>query len=155
MWTNWLDSNYSAKSTPSIDTLEDTLLSIGGSKVVTRHVVEDISLARLLDSGEQIEYTSIKDKWKHNDVTRSNECHFNSSAVWAWHQDNGHEQVELVYGFGLSSDGTWREHSFCYDPSSKTIHETTVDREVYFGVRLDFEEAKAFANGEGVFLQNN
>lgn len=60
-------------------------------------------------------------------IGRARECHENSAALVR-------EDPTLVchYGYALSDDGMWREHSWCVKPDGGII-ETTQERVAYFG----------------------
>ena len=67
------------------------------------------------------------------------ECHANSAVFWS----KNRQKYFLVTGFALSDDGTWRRHSWVKTKDGKLI-ETTIKREIYFGMTLEDEIAEAF-----------
>lgn len=73
-------------------------------------------------------------------------CHSNSAVYWSNHDDT----VEIVTGYGLSDDGVWRQHTWCRKIKGGRIVETTEPRVVYFGVRLNNEEAESFFYAQSV-----
>ena len=50
-------------------------------------------------------------------------------------------------GYALSDDGLWRSHSWVV--TDEVLYETTVARELYFGIELEEEEALWFWLQEG------
>jgi hypothetical protein len=50
---------------------------------------------------------------------------------------------QITTGYGLTADdGLWRQHSWLWD--GKRVVETTVERDIYFGVVLDRVAAPGF-----------
>jgi hypothetical protein len=66
------------------------------------------------------------------------ECHLNSVALW-----RAGEAVAIGSGYALSDDGLWREHSWAWDGDNH-LTETTEPR-VYFGLRLEGDDARRFS----------
>lgn len=99
--------------------LHDRLVGLGGWAACVR----DLSLAPVLLA----EGTDVTGEGAEMRLGRARECHENSAALV-------HEDPTLVchYGYALSDDGMWREHSWCVKPDGGII-ETTVERVAYFG----------------------
>jgi len=76
----------------------------------------------------------------------SNRCHQNASRLWA-----ENEQLQLVTGYALHQDHSgspaelWRQHSWCWNPNTGKLIETTVPAKKYFGVAMDEFSALRFA----------
>jgi hypothetical protein len=66
------------------------------------------------------------------------QCHANSVAAWAG--EPGRYRIQT--GFGLS-DGGWRRHTWLLDSGGRVV-ETTVPRELYFGMTLNDDLARLF-----------
>jgi hypothetical protein len=110
------------------------LLDIGGKRVVVPF--EDTELCEVLvDIGKVISYKKLQTK--HGE---ERECHKNSASLWLRNQ----KKYRLATGFGLSDDNIWRRHSWIITLSGNFI-ETTIVREIYFGIVLNDEGAKIFA----------
>jgi hypothetical protein len=112
--------------------LEARLLAIGGERVVrplgnpgSVNLLVDLLLSR----GQRYDLPIRKHRG------RRNHCHTNSAELWG--RDS--ECCRLVTGYALSDDGLWRHHSWVVD--DKHVHETTVERDVYYGVELTREES--------------
>jgi hypothetical protein len=56
------------------------------------------------------------------------------NAALLWREDS--QRYVIVTGYGLSQDGMWRQHSWCYDKHLKKIIETTYLRVAYYGFDL-------------------
>ncbi len=67
-------------------------------------------------------------------------CHANAARYWSHHED----KVQIVTGYGLSSDGIWLQHTWCRKIRGGRLVETTEPRVLHFGVRLNQEESAAF-----------
>jgi hypothetical protein len=68
------------------------------------------------------------------------ECHRNTALLWL----NNKTKYRIATGFGLSDDNTWRSHSWIITTDGDLI-ETTIARDVYFGIILNNKIARAFA----------
>jgi hypothetical protein len=110
---------------PNWQQLGDRLKRIGGTTVCAQFE-EDMQL--ILDEGRT---------WtpRQKDILtakgRRSRCHDNALMLAA---PNPHLQVWT--GYALSNDGIWRSHSWCVNPGSWTIVETTNKRVAYHGARL-------------------
>jgi hypothetical protein len=62
---------------------------------------------------------------------RSN-CFFNSIRYVLAHE----KTMSLVLGYALSEDGLWRQHGWVWNSKKERILETTVNRELYFGIGI-------------------
>jgi hypothetical protein len=97
--------------------LEDILLAIGGDDISPQ---PEPLLPLILSHGKLLDYP-VKIK-----RMRRNLCHENVLRLWV----RGNLDA-LAFGYGLSDDGMWRPHWWAL--RDKTIVETTVPREAYFG----------------------
>src|SRR5262249_32204744 len=78
---------------------------------------------------------------------KGNRCHHNVAFRYL---DNPFT-YEIATGYGLTAaDGLWRQHSWLWD--GKRVLETTVVRDVYFGVVLDRVAAAGFVFGVVAYL---
>jgi hypothetical protein len=75
---------------------------------------------------------------------KSCNCHQNSAQLW----DDYKPLLEIVTGYALTNDGLWRQHTWCRRVEDGKIFETTVARDLYYGVRLTQKESKAFYQAE-------
>jgi len=104
---------------------------------------EDETIDCMLTRGEFIEPKEAKYVAGY-----PNQCHYNSACYWS----NNSDICSLMTGYALSSDGMWRQHSWCLlqkDPRSDksikdTVVETTAHRLLYYGFRLTNKEAESF-----------
>lgn len=103
----------------SVKELHDRLTTLGGWAVCVR----DVAVAPvLLAEGSDVPGADAEML-----IGRPNDCHENCRELvrrdpsLVWH-----------YGYALSDDGMWREHSWCVRPDGGII-ETTVERVAYFG----------------------
>lgn len=113
---------------------------------------EDLKI-RLLDIGG--EAVIIRPPDKHNEDTMNrgevfikpkikiilgdeNECHRNSAKIWFEHT----LKRQLWSGYALTEDGLWRQHTWVKDGS--TVIETTEERIVYYGYKLNEREGLFF-----------
>jgi hypothetical protein len=69
---------------------------------------------------------------------RDSRCHWNVAALYTAAKSN----IQICYGYGLSPDGLWRQHSWAVD--RKGIVETTERRVLYYGYRLSAAEAERY-----------
>ena len=58
-----------------------------------------------------------------------NRCHDNAQKLYQEHPN----RYRLAYGYALSEDGLWRQHSWLIRKSDNAIMETTEKRLRYFG----------------------
>jgi len=114
---------------PEFTRLEQRLLSMGGEMVVPRQEPdqEDLLSWGRLWSGDNVKV-----------VTGTPcDCHGNVAELWRSNQ----KRYRIATGWALSEDGLWRQHSWIVD--WRTIIETTIPREKYFGFVLTHLEARA------------
>jgi hypothetical protein len=119
---------------PEVRRLCSHLLGIGGDRVVVFH--DDLELCEpFVAQGKVLSYKKLR-------ITggEERECHRNCAALWL--RNPG--KYKIGTGFGLSEDQTWRRHSWIVTSTGDLI-ETTLAREVYFGIMLDGRGAKLFA----------
>ena len=109
------------------------LLSYGGEAVVVLFEEENANelFAR---HGEIVNFKSLKFK-----IGEERQCHENSAKLWKSNED----KFCLMTGYGLSDDGLWRRHSWVIDDEADVV-ETTLERTLYFGIRLNRDQANAF-----------
>lgn len=69
-----------------------------------------------------------------------NQCHRNVCAYVMTHDTTRHA---ITTGYALSEDGMWRQHSFLTRKDGSII-ETTTQRAMYFGYRMNAAEAMDF-----------
>jgi len=77
-----------------------------------------------------------------------NACHMNSAIFWL----NNESDCDLMTGYALSEDGIWRQHSWCLlyrnlfsgEDIDACVVETTVGRLLYYGFKLNADEAARF-----------
>lgn len=76
-------------------------------------------------------------------------CHMNAAHLWDEHTAFKESKLELMTGYGLSRDGLWRSHSWCWWENRKLAVETTEARIAYYGFRLTEPEAEVFMDDNG------
>src|SRR6266487_4221492 len=108
--------------------IENKLLTYGGKELVC--LPED-NLERLLD-GEIM--TCQKVIMKKGMVS---ECHLNALTLYLNHPG----LYTCAYGYALSNDGLWRQHSWLVRKDGAII-ETTEKRLLYFGFLLNEKDIK-------------
>lgn len=107
--------------------MSQRLMAFGGRGVVP----QDESLAMLERLGRAAEIEQPRSV--RVDEMEPNQCHRNSLMCWA--RSLGAEKV--WYGYALSTDGLWRQHSWVRD--DRGIIDTTALRVAYFGLERSFE----------------
>src|ERR1035437_2752737 len=116
--------------------LENKLLRLGGEIFVGRYEenIKELLTRGMLFISKKVKLVKMK----------TSHCHANAGVFWKnYTEDNGEGSAQIVVGWGLSEDDQmWRQHSFIYLPKKKTIVETTVLRQIYFGYILTEEEAQ-------------
>ncbi len=122
----WKNENYS-----ELLPLRKKLLNIGGDEVVP---MEEIHLDLLLERGHIIEHSSRRTVEGGID----SRCHQNSAFLY---QEN-EEITHIGTGWCLSPDSLWRQHS--WGMVDNEIIETTVKRDIYYGVLLKGQEAEDY-----------
>ena len=121
----------------NFETLKAKLLSLEGTRVVDTF---EEDLEKLLTRGEVFKPKKIK--LQRMIPCR---CHGNSGVFWKNYSDaNGYDNIQIVTGWCLSTDGLWRQHSFLYQPIDDIIIETTEKRKIYFGFSLNVDESQYF-----------
>jgi hypothetical protein len=99
--------------------LHARLLSLGGWAVCVR----DVGLAPiLLEKGSHFDGTGAEMR-----IGRPRDCHENSSEL-----AKADPSLTAHYGYALSADGMWREHSWCLRTDGRIV-ETTTARVAYYG----------------------
>jgi hypothetical protein len=107
-----------------------TLLHIGGNKVIMHLMDTDnyrIAKETLTRYDLPIELKRMRDSDCHNNVLR----------LWS----KGRKTHKVVTGYGLSSDGIWRSHSWV-TRNDNTLIETTVTRDIYIGIAYNYYDTK-------------
>lgn len=110
---------------PQLDSLRTRLLKLGGMEIV--FFFEIPHLSRLLADG--VVWPSDGRSFVKG---QRSDCHENS-----FKYATTHKNCIAVTGFALSDDGLWREHSWVWNKNKNRILETTVKREIYFGLALN------------------
>ncbi len=115
--------------------MEARLLSVGGDRLA---YLPDHHAAELVKRGEV--YAP-----KRRQLVRGqpNGCHGNAAALWLGRRP----KVSLVTGWALSEDGCWRQHTWCWKKQGQVWIESTIHREIGFGIELDGMEGLKFAFG--------
>ena len=85
--------------------LRNILLTFGGSEVCMPFKDHDIE--EILNRG-QLWYGDRTKK------VRGEPCHCHSNSAYQWHRNP--DEIVLCTGYALSSDGMWRQHSWCVEP---------------------------------------
>lgn len=117
--------------------LRDMLLEIGGEEVCLEF---EPDLERLLKRGRTWQRTNkIK-------MMRGEPCHCHSNSAHLWKDNKG--KIAIIVGWGLSDDGIWRQHTFCWRHETQQVVETTTRRIAYFGTMLTEREATRFYTSE-------
>jgi len=116
--------HHSAKA-PAWEILGHRLKAIGGT-VVCATFEEDIQL--ILRYGKTWVPLQKDIVLRHGEAIR---CHDNS--IWL-QEANPH--LHVCTGYALSNDGIWRSHSWCFEPQTYRIIETTEKRVAYHGAIL-------------------
>ena len=111
--------------------LAKRLLAIGGERVVVP-MWGDEHLSRYLTEGRSFDVDGLR--YEPGEPIR---CHQNVSYIFL---DGA---GAIATGFALSEDGYWRQHSWAV--ADDTVIETTTIRTGYFGLLLEGEEARAWA----------
>lgn len=107
------------------ETLKNILLTAGGVAVIFLNTVDHY------------------DKLVNNGVFKMGGLGIKVSGVPSHCHDNVEELVKKkkylrhCYGFALSEDGVWREHSWAIKDDETYILETTELRKMYYGIRLN------------------
>jgi hypothetical protein len=119
---------------PEVRKLSSYLLSVGGERVVIPYA--ELELCEILtDTGRVVSYRKLQIK-----KGEARECHSNSATLWLANK----AKYKIATGYGLSDDGIWRRHSWIMTADSDLI-ETTLARDIYFGMVLNKRIAMAFA----------
>ena len=120
--------------------LEQRLLSYGGTRLV---YVGEPHVDELLTRGKAY---SGPAKAIPGQPSR---CYTNTADLWEFHRN----ELRIIEGYGLSEDGWWRRHSWLLRERprarQRSLIETTVRRERYYGFALDEHEAEAFLQDYG------
>lgn len=109
------------------------ILAFGGEEVCMPIFEEDYQ--RIKDRGIFL-YGNKAEFVKGN----PSQCHANSAEIWYENQ----ERFGLMTGYALSSDGMWRQHSWCVIIDNGIVLESTEPRVGYFGFLMTNEEAETF-----------
>jgi hypothetical protein len=121
-----------SKAQPEILQLRDRLLEIGGEELVAfpPQLGLDPFVPLLAELGEVMSYPVKLRKME------ASQCHDNVERLM-----KDKKLATMGRGYGLSDDGLWRNHSWGLKQTRDkvVIVETTVSREIYFGVPLPRE----------------
>lgn len=129
--TEWERSFLASLSAGQIDgyiALERLLLAHGGARLLC---APEPDMAELLAHG------AIHDGGALLRPGAPSRCHENAARLYLA------EGGAIGTGYGLN-DGIWRQHSWWLDPEGRLV-ETTVIREMYFGITLSGPPARGFA----------
>jgi hypothetical protein len=121
------------ESDPKKQELKNKLRDACGVALILPNVEEDID--KILERGE-----FLLGKELILAEGEPNNCHKNAAKYWFDHS----KKHCLMTGYALSSDGVWRQHSWCLFNKSRTVVETTEKRLLYFGFRLTRRESVVF-----------
>jgi hypothetical protein len=110
--------------------LHERLLSFGGAFALV--LSTELDHHNLLSRGRLFSSKGLCVK-----LGRDSRCHWNVAALYA-----AKSNIQICYGYGLSPDGLWRQHSWVSD--RKGIVETTERRVLYYGYRLSAAEAERY-----------
>jgi hypothetical protein len=125
-----------SETQPEILELRDKLLEIGGEELVATplELGLDPFAPVLTKLGEVMQYPV-----KLREMEAS-QCHHNVEKLL-----KGKKLTAMGTGYGLSDDGLWRSHSWGLKQirGELLIIETTVSREIYFGVPVHREALRA------------
>lgn len=130
----FLENKWPRSESAALQSLKDGLVAFGGQWALVPDIEDD--LRDLLARGQLWGPTNKMMKGKQS------QCHSNSALCWEANSD----KLFLATGYALSTDGLWRQHSWCVHPRPRSVHviETTTPRELYFGFVMGFEETLAF-----------
>lgn len=122
-----------------MEELEKKLLNIGGDKVV--ECAYEPHLDSLLSEGRLMNPSTVE----VISAGEMSQCHRNCAQIFLARDENfeDSDKVEIGSGWGLSG-GMWRQHTWLVINDDKII-ETTVERDKYYGITLEGEEAEKFA----------
>ncbi len=122
-----------ARRQPEIGVLRRMLLDIKGLEFVPPPGDVETQLRKFISEGRV-----FNGPIEFRPMDRS-QCHQNVSKLWLLQELHG-----ICTGYGLSSDGLWRQHS--WGLAERGIYlETTELRTMYFGVLLAPSESDVFA----------
>src|SRR5262249_7341694 len=125
------EARQAARAHKSFSALEAKLLAIGGSRVVPE---PDPDIDLLVQHGQV-----MAGKPPKKVRGRPSMCHHNVALRYLADP----RTYQIATGYVLTAeDGLWRQHSWLWD--GKRVVETTVERDVYFGVVLDRVDAAGF-----------
>jgi hypothetical protein len=110
--------------------LHERLLSFGGAFALV--LSSELDHPELLSRGRLVPTKGLRVK-----LGRDSRCHWNVAALYT-----AKSNIQICYGYGLSPDGLWRQHSWAVD--RKGIVETTERRVLYYGYRLSAAEAERY-----------
>lgn len=134
---NWWSKNYQGILEPEMKKnkiLINKILKFGGHEVCMPLIEEDFK--NIINRGVFI-YGHGACLIKGN----PSDCHRNSCAIY---ENDGSGDIIIMTGYALSSDGLWRQHSWCYDMEIQQVIETTKKRVAYFGFPMTHDEADDF-----------
>ena len=124
---------------PRMQELIDTLLALGGDAVVC---VYEEDLGVLLDGAHGLPPADVQDYLVIEDAMEPSQCHQNVATLFLSDAINA-----IATGWTLTDDGLWRQHSWgIVDVDGvPAIIETTMKRDIYWGVRLTRKISEAVA----------
>jgi hypothetical protein len=119
---NEIHLRHHSEQTPEWEILGERLKAIGGT-VVCATLEEDIRL--ILRHGKTWAPLQKDIVVRRGEAIR---CHDNSILLQA-----ANPHLHVCTGYALSKDGIWRSHSWCFEPPTYRIVETTMKRVAYHG----------------------
>jgi hypothetical protein len=121
--------------------LERGLLAFGGWAVCQPALDDDLD--RVLSRGVLLDGRNAA-----RAIGRQSQCHLNAAQMWL----GSPAACGIMTGYGLSSDGMWREHSWIagvLGGGTPRLAETTERRVAYFGFLRTPHEAAGLCGGDG------
>lgn len=136
--TTWESLPEEYKERPHVKemlALKELILPFGGDAISTGFYEDDAD--QILSRGQL---------WYGDQTTlmkgRPSRCHQNSCDLW----EVNRERTRICTGYALSEDGIWYQHSWLIQqkPKQNRVIETTVERVLYFGFVMTYDECEQF-----------
>ncbi len=119
--------------------LHERLLSFGG--VFALVLSTELDGENILSRGRLFSTKGLRLK-----LGRDSWCHWNVAALYTANSNR-----RICYGYGLSADGLWRQHTWALD--RRVIIETTERRVLYYGYALNDTEASEFCSAHQQYME--
>jgi len=142
VWWVGIDPALSAKNNRqkrAAKKLCHRLLQVGGKEVCVPLQEPPELWEAMAKGGQSFQSSGVQLK-----RGRPCDCHANCVRLWKRNKNI----YRIVTGFGMQGDQQWRRHSWLVDKSGKVI-ETTVPRQIYFGIVFEGEGAEGFCKVYG------